>query len=450
VHRRFSFAVLIAMLVAASCADSAQAANYTWQGGDGAWTSSNWTTSAGVNQNWASQNTAVFTSGTQTLSLNGNIVLDATSLRFVPTETSSLTINSGTLSQYANAILNFYNNTGSTFPATLTFNDVALRGSSFDIFSSSATKNLTVVFNAMRNAAEGSTISRISAGSFTNLRISSTGNLPDSVKSLGLGVSGTLDTFVPITIAGGTLSSDSSTINTNGHNVSVARWQTTNNLNRTFTLNGSGTLAATTLHMQHTSGTNSKAGAGTVVIDDVTLATGSVGFSWQGGTNLINGTTGILGNWSLFSGATLGGSGTLTFAPASVLSGSVGSIFAADMTAGGLDIQGTLALAQTGSGVTMRLSGPLPTTGTTTLMSWTTLSTGSFKTITYFTGTSLETLTPDLESPALNGGMVSYTAVPNSLVFIAVPEPATVCLLAGGAAILGGREIRRRRRPGPC
>jgi hypothetical protein len=105
-----------------------------------------------------------------------------------------------------------------------------------------------------------------------------------------------------------------------------------------------------------------------------------------------------------------------------------------------------VALSQGGSGVTMRLSGLLPTTGTTTLMSWTTLSTGSFATITYDTGTGLATLTPDLASTALDGGMVSYTAVPNSLVFIAVPEPATVCLLAGGVAILGGRAVRRRYR----
>jgi hypothetical protein len=90
-----------------------------------------------------------------------------------------------------------------------------------------------------------------------------------------------------------------------------------------------------------------------------------------------------------------------------------------------------------------QLSGLLPTSGTTTLMSWSTLSTGSFTRITY---NDIEVF-PDIATPTLGGGMVSYTAVPNSIVFIAVPEPATICLLAGGAALLGGHVIRRRRRP---
>jgi hypothetical protein len=448
---RISFALVIATLVAASCAGSAQAANYTWQGGDGAWTSANWTTSAGTNQNWATVNTAVFNSGTQTLTLNGNIELDngGGNFRFFPTTDVSVTMNSGSLSTsvLSTGGVTFYNNSsGFNRSVTLTFNDVALRGARFQAFGS-ATTPIIVVLNSMRNTAQGATITSFEAGSFNTLRISASGNLPDSVKNLTIGNNGTLDTFVPITLAGGTFGTDTSQINTNGNNLSFAQWNLAQSANRGITLAGSGTLSASMMLMRHTSGTAFKSGTGTVVVDNVELVSGGNGaFSWRGGTNIVNGTTGILGNWSLFSGATLGGSGTLSFAPTSVLTGSAGSFFTADMTAGGLDIQGTLALAQSGSGVTMRLGGPLPTSGTTTLMSWTTLSTGSFKTITYFTGTSLVTLEPDVASSALDGGMVSYTAVPNSLVFIAVPEPATVCLLAGGAAILGGREIRRRRR----
>jgi hypothetical protein len=446
------FGVVRALRAAVFCAALAlagvcQGANYTWQGGNGTWQSANWATGSGPNQNWVNVNTAVFTSGTQTLSLGGSgVTLDngGGNVRFLPATTArvSVTINSGTLATSdPTGIVSFYNNSGGTNAlVSLTLNDVALRGGSLQVFAQSG-REVDVTFDAMRNASQGSTIHTISMGSFASLRISATGNLPDSVRFVGVSVSSTLSTFVPITLATGTLSTDSSFIQTNGNPISVARWQTSSNGNRTLTLLGSGTLSAGTMRMQHGTGfIGTKTGTGTVVVGDISLATGTVGFDWAGGTNLINGTTGILGNWRLGAGATLGGSGTLTFAPASVLTGSAGSFFTADMTAGGLDIVGgTLSLVTSGSGVGLRLTGLLPSS-TTTLMSWTTLS-GSFRRIT-FDGVEL---TPDTPSPALNGGKISYTEVPNALVFIPVPEPGTVVLLAGGAATLALCRRPRRR-----
>jgi len=434
-----SRALVIVSLVACSCAGSAHAAPYTWQGGDGAWTSANWTNSAGVDQSWASNNAAHFTSGTQTLTLGGNIVVEQGAIRFIPTETSAVTVTGGTISRSSNSPLYFYNNTGGEFLATLTLNDVALRGSELQVFSSATTtRNLTVVFEAMRNGAEGSTIPSILLSSYSSLRIPSTGNLPDSVKSLSMSVSSVFDVFTPITMSGGTISMTNSTINTNGNAISVADVrQSTTNL-RGFTLTGSGTLSATTMTLR--SGTSYKAGAGTAVIDNVvTDGVSTPALRWEGGTNIVNGTTASMGNWSVFSGATLGGTGTLSFAPTSVLTGSAGSFFAADMTAGGLAIDGSLALIQTGLGVRLNLGGLLPTTGTTTLMSWTSLTSGTFKSIFY---NDVEVF-PDTPSEALGGGQVTYT--PTSIQFVPVPEPATLALAAGaGAAWIGRRHVRRR------
>jgi hypothetical protein len=437
--------VAAALLPAVAQAQSLQ----TWGGGSGSWFANpgNWSSSAGSGLVWSNTGAprAFFTAGSGTLTLNGSVALSVNSgtqagMNFL--ESGTWTLSSGSV---AGRFWVFGASGSSTIQLTLD-NNINLRGSTEASLSGSNSSQVEVV---LRNLGASTTpLLQASAGAvrFTVGADTNFGSIrefrPTQNAGGGFSATGSNPFF------SGTLGISQYTFESNGHTFSVGTLANhTGSAGRILTIAGTGGIASGTFLASagatHTAWT--KAGSGFLSVDRL-VTSGTQDFIVSAGSMFLNGSSTDLGNLNLASGATLGGTGSLAFAPGKVLTGSAGSIFTADMTAGGLDIAGTVALSQGGSGVTMRLSGLLPTTGTTTLMSWTTLSTGSFATITYDTGTGLATLTPDLASTALDGGMVSYTAVPNSLVFIAVPEPATVCLLAGGVAILSGRAVRRRYR----
>jgi hypothetical protein len=443
---RIAAAVIVgaALLPAAAQAQTL----YTWGGGSGNWFSNpNWSSSGSsgiVWNNGAPSPRAFFTAGSGTLTVNGSVALSTSG-----TATAGMNfLQSGTWTLSSGSIRGDTWAFGASGSSTikLTLDNVALVGITQASMNALNSSQVEVVLGNLAGSTTPLLQSPAGAVRFTVGADTNFGSIRQfrPTQANGGGFSATGNT----SFSSGTLGIAQYTFDSNGYTFSAA---TLSNFSgsgtRMLTITGTGGIAAGTFLASngatHTVWT--KAGTGFLSVDTL-VTSGTQNFSVAAGSMLLNGSSTNLGNLNLASGATLGGTGSLGFAAGSVLTGSAGSFFTADMTAGGLDVLGTLALSQAGSGVTLRLSGLLPTTGTTTLMSWTTLSTGNFSAITYDTGTGLATLTPDLASPALGGGKVSYTAVPNSIVFIPVPEPATVGLLAGGAALLGGRAVRRRRR----
>jgi hypothetical protein len=446
IGRMIARVVSAGMVAAALLPAVAQAQTlFTWNGGSGNWFSNtNWSGTSGPSIVWdnpAPSPRAFFTAGSGTLTVNGNVALSesgtaAAGMNFL--QSGTWTLSSGSIRGDTWAF-----GTSGSSTIRLTLDNVALLGktqASMNALNSSQVEvvlgNLASSTTPLLNAPLGAV--RFTVGADTNFGSIRTFR---PTQAAGGGFSATGNTV----FSSGTLGIAQYTFDSNGYTFSAA---TLSNFSgsgtRDLTITGTGGIAAGTLLASngavHTVWT--KAGSGFLSVDSL-VTSGTQNFIVSAGSMLFNGSSTNLGNVNVRSGAIIGGTGSLGFAADRVLTGSAGSIFTADMTAGGLDIQGTLALTGTGSGVTLRLSGLLPTTGTTTLMSWSTLSTGSFTRITY---NDIEVF-PDIATPTLGGGMVSYTAVPNSIVFIPVPEPATICLLAGGAALLGGHVIRRRHRP---
>jgi len=453
--RRFTIGVTVARVAAAVILGTlllpaaAQAQTlYTWNGGSSNWFSNaNWSGTSGPSITWnnaAPSPRAFFTAGSGTLNLNGSVALSTAG-----TGTAGMNfLQSGTWTLSSGSIRGNTWAFGASGSSTiqLTLDDVVLVATTQASMIALNSSQVEVVLGNLAGSTTPLLAAPVGAVRFTVGADTNFGSIrqfrPTQANGGGFSATGNTPFF------SGTLGIAQYTFESNGYTFSAATLANfSGSLTRTLTINGTGGIASGTFLASngatHTAWT--KAGTGFLSVDSL-VTSGTQDFIVSAGSMLFNGTSTNLGNVNVRSGAILGGTGSLGFAAGKVLTGSAGSIFTADMTAGGLDIAGTLALAQGGSGVTLRLSGLLPTTGTTTLMSWTTLSTGSFATITYDTGTGLATLTPGLASPVLDGGMVSYTAVPNAIVFIPVPEPTTVGLLAGGAALLGGREIRRRRR----
>jgi hypothetical protein len=443
--------VVAAILLTAALPGIAHAQfSQTWLGGSGNWFgNANWASPAGSPVNWVTGSSnvrAIFSGAAGTINLTGST--PAAFSTASGSAASAMQFESGgnwKLSSGTLAARNWAMGSLTQSTITLELDGIALTNTGDATFTPFNSSTAEIVLGnlagstvpLLQGATTGGTVT-FSVGSATNFG--------------SIGIFGPYQGFKATgdAVFSGTLRPGNAQVfDSNGYTVSTGVMQPSGNTAlRTLTINGTGALATGTFYASSLSGTAvvwTKQGTGRLEIDTL-VTSGTQNFNVSAGTLLLQESSTDLGNINLASGATLGGTGSLAFAATKVLTGSAGSFFTADMTAGGLDILGTLALAQSGSGVTLRLSGLLPTSGTTTLMNWTTLSTGSFATITYDTGTSLVTLTPDSPSTALAGGQVSYTAVPNSLVFIAVPEPASVCLLAGGAAILGGRELRRRRR----
>ena len=439
---RAGFAVIVAAVLLPAVAQAQTL--YTWGGGNGTWfTDLNWSTSGSTGIVWnnaAPSPRAFFTAGSGTLTVNGNVALSTNTgttqagMNFLGNGTWTLTSGSIRGNNWA------FGASGSS-TIKLTLDNVALLGpvqASLNAYNSSQVEvvlgNLASSTTPLLTVATGAI--KLTVGSDTNL-----GSIREvrPTQNAGGGLSATGNT----PFYSGTVGLAAYTFESNGYTFSAATLANfTGSATRTLTITGTGGIAAGTLLASngatHTVWT--KAGTGFLSVDRL-VTTGTQDFIVSAGSMFFNGTSGTLGNLNVASGATLGGTGSLGFAAGKVLTGSAGSFFTADMTAGGLDIAGTLNLATTGSGVTLRLSGLLPTSGTTTLMSWTSLQSGSFTRITY----NDTEVFPDIATPTLAGGRVSYTAVPNAIVFIAVPEPATVCLLAGGAALVGSHVVRRRR-----
>jgi hypothetical protein len=436
------------MVAAALLPAVAHAQIQTWGGGSGNWFgNANWSSSAGSGLVWTSTTPrAFFTAGSGTLTLNGSVTLDTSSsgtnssgsgsgMNFL--QSGTWTLSSGTVLGRAWAL-------GASGSSTikLTLDNVALNAATEATFSAFNTSQVEIVLGNLANSTTPLLSTPAGPVSFTVGADTNFGSIktfrPNQVTGAGFSATGNNPFF------SGTLAASAFTFTSNGHTFSAATVaNVTNSPVRTLTITGTGGIAAGTFLASSASGTHTvwtKAGTGFLSMDSL-VTTGTQDFIVSAGSMLFNGTSTDLGNVNVASGAILGGTGSLSFAAGKVVTGSAGSIFTADMTAGGLDIAGTLALAQTGSGVTLRLSGLLPTSGTTTLMSWTTLSTGSFTRITY----NDTEVFPDIATPTLGGGKVSYNTVENAIVFIAVPEPAAVCLLAGGAALLGGLASRRCR-----
>jgi hypothetical protein len=448
IGRMVARVVSAGMVAAALLPAVAQAQTlYTWNGGSGNWISNpNWSGTSGSSITWnnsAPSPRAFFTAGSGTLTINDNTNV-ALSTNTGTTGAGMNFMESGTWTLASGSIRgnNWAFGASGSSTIKLTLDNVALLGpvqASLNAYNSSQVEvvlgNLASSTTPLLTAPTGAI--KFTVGSDTNL-----GSIREfrPTQNAGGGLSATGNT----PFYSGTVGLAGYTFDSNGYTFSAATLANySGSGTRMLTITGTGGIAAGTLlasnGVTHTVWT--KAGTGFLSVDTL-VTSGTQDFIVSAGSMLFNGTSTNLGNVNVASGAILGGTGSLSFAAGKVVTGSAGSIFTADMTAGGLDIAGTLSLAQSGSGVTLRLSGLLPTSGTTTLMSWTTLSTGSFTRITY----NDTEVFPDIATPTLGGGMVSYNTVENAIVFIAVPEPAAVCLLAGGAALLGGREIRRRRR----
>jgi len=456
--RLLARAGLSAALAVACVASTAQAqaiTTFIWQGGSGNWfDNANWNDPAVT---WTSGSTrkAILQGTPGTINLGGQQPTTfAAGSAAVNTADGGIQINSSgswTLKSGTIRNDNYVFGQGLTgISGTLTLDDIVLSGTRSISFLRGPTANGNTGTIVFENLA-GSEASRLNFYAGLTMRVNAKTNM-GGIGSLNL-AGATLTADAPFTF-NGLVDINDPILNVNSHTVHLGTMQYgSGSVQRTLFVNGSGTLSVGTFNTA-ASGTTTWRKFGTTS----TLAVGTLNattndglinnnFTVSEGRMLFNGTSTNLGTVAVSSGATVGGVGSIGFSGTSVLSVAAGGFMTADMTAGGLDIAGTLALTQTGAGVVLRLGGLLPTTGTTTLLSWTSLlDSGTFRTITYDTGTGLATLTPDLADPVLDGGMVSYTAVPNSIVFIAVPEPATICLLAGGAALLGGREIRHRRR----
>jgi hypothetical protein len=451
--RLLARAGLSAALAVVCVASTAQAQTFIWQGGDGNWfDNANWNDPA---EPWTSgTNRQAILQGTAgTIDLGGQ---EPTTFLVgsnnATTPNGGIQINSSGTWALTSGTINNRNwvfGQGLTgVNATLRLDDIVLTNTASFSFLRAAGNTGTVV---LENLANSQVPELVFWGGMT-LHTNASTNL-GSIGGLDFKDGTTFIADAPLTLPG-LVKSANVTYDVNDRVRFGSMAYQGGSITRTITVAGSGTLSIGTWNVVGTAASGSatwtKSGTGTLEVDTLnnTSSGGTINrFNVNQGRMLFNGTSTNLGTVSVSSGATVGGIGSIGFSGTNSLSVAAGGFMTADMTAGGLDILGTLALAQTGTGVTLRLDGLLPTTGTTTLLSWTSLlDSGTFRTITYDTGTGLATLTPDLADPVLNGGRVSYTAVPNSIVFIAVPEPATICLLAGGAALLGGREIRRRRR----
>lgn len=435
-------AVAAVLVVALSGTASAQY-NQTWLGGSGNWFGNpNWGSPAGSPANWQTGQTnvrAAFSGAAGTINLGGSTpatlstasgTLNA-AMRFLTGGNWKLT--TGTLNARYWAM-------GAVSQATISLelDGIALTNPTDTTFTPYNASAVEVVLGNLANSTTPSLAATASSGTatFTMGAATNFGSIREFNPTMGFA------TTANVTFSG-TLRPGQYTFNSNGYRFTVGTVANGGNSTaRVLTITGTGGITTGTFFASAQPATThtvwTKAGAGYLQLSTL-VASGTQDFSVSAGSMIMDGTSSNLGNLTLASGATLGGTGAIGFAAGKVLTGSAGSFFTADTTSGGLDITGSLSLAQGGSGVELLLSGLLPNTGTTTLMSWTSLTSGSFAKIRY---NGVE-VTPGVPTPTLNNGQVAYTST--SIQFIAVPEPATVALLVGGAVVLGGREWRRRR-----
>lgn len=435
--------VAVATLLAASLSGTASAqALQTWLGGSGNWFGNpNWMSSSGSGINWVNTSGAGATfagtpgtinlSGSAPTTFNGTSGSAANAMRFLSAGT--WTLQSGTI---AGRYWSF--GTTSAINVTLELDGIALTNANDATFTGYGGSTGEVVLKSLAGSTtpllQGNAGSLFSVGTTTNF-----GSINLFNPTVGFKATGNV-TF------SGTLRPNTYTFESNGYTFSSAAVANGgNSTNRTLTITGTGGITTGTFFASAQPATThsvwTKAGTGFLKVDTL-VTSGTQDFNVSAGSMLFNGTSSSLGNLNLTSG-TLGGAGAIGFASGKLLTASAGSFFTANMTNGGLDILGSLSLSQTGAGVELLLSGLLPTSGTTTLMSWTTLTSGSFSKIRY-NGTEV---TPGVASGTLDGGQVAYT--PTSIQFIAaipVPEPATMALLASGGAAILGHRLRRRRR----